>query len=126
MAAITWQGDESTNWETGGNWSGGSKPTAADDVTFDNTASGSCVLNAASVCQSITITNTYADSFDTNGQTLTVSGSASLDSDGTGDLVIDALVTLDADGDFSIGAWNSVDCTSGSLDLQGKIGRAHV
>jgi fibronectin-binding autotransporter adhesin len=36
--AVDWQGSASTDWSDAGNWSAGSVPTAADDVTIDWTA----------------------------------------------------------------------------------------
>jgi hypothetical protein len=32
-AVVTWQGDESANWGTGGNWSSGSVPSTGDIAT---------------------------------------------------------------------------------------------
>lgn len=39
MATVTWTGGAADgNWQTGGNWSGGAAPSAADDVIINSTA----------------------------------------------------------------------------------------
>lgn len=50
-ATVTWQGDESATWATGGNWDTGSAPTAADDAVL--TGSAACTIAANAVCRSL-------------------------------------------------------------------------
>ncbi|KKT19741.1 MAG: hypothetical protein UW03_C0014G0003 [Candidatus Peregrinibacteria bacterium GW2011_GWA2_43_8] len=54
-AVVTWQGDESVNWGTGGNWSTGSVPGTADIATFDGTGNTPCTINTAANVRGIDI-----------------------------------------------------------------------
>jgi hypothetical protein len=96
------------NWGTAGDWSttpspvytGGSVPTAADDVIFE-AASANCIVNTSNrVCKSITFatyTNTIQMTFN-----ITVSGNitfgASMNVSGSGILVMNASGTLTSNG----------------------------
>jgi hypothetical protein len=47
-APITWTGGAgNSDWDTAGNWSTATVPGASDDVTFDNTSVGNCIVNTA-------------------------------------------------------------------------------
>lgn len=128
MADRYWVNDAAdNNWSNATNWAissggagGAGVPAATDDVYFD-TGSGAnnCQCTAASVCKSLTADSNYSGNFDLNGQTLTISGSASFNNNGTGNLTIDGALTLDADGSITItNNWNSHTLT-GALDVQG-------
>ncbi len=91
-AALTWTGVISTNWSTAGNWSSGTVPTSADDITIPaNVASGRypVVSTAAANAKTITLaagagtqpsltvsanTLTVAGNFTINAGTVTHSG----------------------------------------------------
>lgn len=48
-----WTGTISTAWETPGNWSCGSIPTAATDVTISNTVGNFPVISSAAICRKL-------------------------------------------------------------------------
>ncbi|AKJ64582.1 PEP-CTERM sorting domain-containing protein [Kiritimatiella glycovorans] len=54
---INWQGDESNDFGTGGNWAGGAVPGPGDELTFDSTASSFTV----DVDSDYTIGDSYND-----------------------------------------------------------------
>jgi len=45
-AVITWEGDESALWSTGGNWAGGVGPGVSDVATFNGTGNTACTIDA--------------------------------------------------------------------------------
>ncbi|TRX36703.1 T9SS sorting signal type C domain-containing protein [Flavobacterium restrictum] len=67
--AGTWIGLTNTDWNTVGNWCGGSIPTASTDVTIGTAANQPIVGASGGLCRNITIIT---------GATLTVSGSNTL------------------------------------------------
>lgn len=62
-ATVTWQGDESAAWETGGNWDTGSAPTSSDDVVL--TTANACTLAASTSIRSLNA-STYTGTFTHN------------------------------------------------------------
>jgi hypothetical protein len=128
VAARFWVGGQAgatTDWSQANNWSttsggagGAGVPTAADAVTFDAGAATdyNCSLTAASVCLSLTSVAAYVNTFSTNGQTLTISGSCTFDH--AGPLTINSTVSLIVAGTFHIGTNITTFTGGGSLDLQ--------
>ena len=81
MASRYWVSAVSSNWNNTANWStssggsgGASVPGASDDVFFDGSGLGDCVIDAAVNVQSIYNDDTYTGHFDnaTNNQSITV------------------------------------------------------
>jgi hypothetical protein len=95
MATVTWTGGAGdNNWNTGGNWSGGSAPSATDDVIF-NTGASSVTTGPSSALAyaTVTVTPGYSGSWGTAANTLlfgnitgsvTIAGSGSSYKFGTG------------------------------------------
>lgn len=117
MAAITWVGGTSTDWNTDSNWSGGVKPTATDDVTFDNSSAVNCTLSANGFCKTLSVT-TYAKTLNINGHILDVAGAITF-TNTTGQVLNDGGGTLrqSADGDCTMAPKTLT--STGTLDLQG-------
>jgi len=107
--AISWNGSVSSNWQTSGNWDGGSIPLASNDVTIPNGMPNYPVINngigTVAVCNDITIENSASVTIDPNGY-MTVSGSITNNAGNSG-LVINS----DATGTGSL-----IHNTSGGVD----------
>ncbi len=72
----TWDGSESSDWNTPGNWSSNAVPTSADDILIPNSVSNYPTLTAAGACNNITMqsgASLLGNAF------LTVSGAATVD-----------------------------------------------
>ncbi len=64
-----WEGDVSTAWEDGNNWSGGSVPSGLDDITITTVNPNEPTISSAAECNALALAN---------GRTLTVSAGNSL------------------------------------------------
>lgn len=64
-----WEGDVSTAWENGNNWSGGVTPSALDDINIINANPYEPTISSAAQCNALALAN---------GRTLTVSAGNSL------------------------------------------------
>ncbi|HEX8507117.1 MAG TPA: DUF4394 domain-containing protein, partial [Hymenobacter sp.] len=89
--AFTWTGAVSTEWNNGGNWSTGTVPTAADNVTIPDVANDPVVSSAQPV-NAVTLTSGATLTL-ANGGILTTAGSftnngGSVAGNGTGTLVL--------------------------------------
>lgn len=114
--------DNASNWSTlSGELGGAGVPTSSNDVYFDDQYSnaGTPTLSAGSVAKTITFNATADQGFDQNGQTLDVSGTCAFA--GSGTVTLDAALTLDADGDFTMasGPTYTISDSTCDLDLQG-------
>ncbi len=105
-------------WNTAGNWSQGTIPTATDGhvTTFDAT-SPNCTMGAARSCNNIDFTG-YTNTLTMSSFTLTVAGNVTLDTgmgiSGTGVMVISATSTITSNGK----AWpNSMNWTGASQTI---------
>ncbi|MCD6555650.1 MAG: T9SS type A sorting domain-containing protein, partial [Bacteroidales bacterium] len=64
-----WEGNVSTAWENGDNWSGGSVPSGLDDITITTANPNEPTVSSAAECNALALAN---------GRTLTVSAGNSL------------------------------------------------
>lgn len=115
MAAIKWLNAVSGDWATGGLWSSGSAPTAADDVTIDRRAAlqhrYTIQVTGAQAAHSVTLAAGPA--------TLIVNGALSV----AGSFVLNA-GRLDLEGTLSVGGTLSLN--GGRFDLNGTLADATV
>ena len=99
-----WVSAASSNWNNTANWSatsggtgGVSVPGSADDVTFDNTNAGNCVIDAAVSVTSITVSG-YTGTISQGANTIAVSSAASFGSGtftgGSANITIAGIFTL--------------------------------
>ncbi len=80
LGAITWQGNSSTDWNTGSNWSSGSVPTSSVSVIIPNTTNKPVIgSNESYTIEKLTINAGGALTINT-GATLSVSGDVLLKS----------------------------------------------
>jgi hypothetical protein len=122
MAAVSWKNNSSGNWSVTGNWSSGSLPTSADDVTI-GFGSSSNTFTATEDVASVTIKSltidgdtlgtSHAVTLALVGNTLTVSGAVTL----TNDRGI-----ISGKGTFSVGGaitgnGGTITGTGGVLDI---------
>lgn len=118
-ASVSWVGG-SGDWETGSNWSGGSEPGPADDVTID--ANVTVTINASTTINKLTLGNASGTTtptliFDYDGIS---SGALIIDDD---DLIIYSGATVthtDASGGTINGRIN-FDVQSGNTTISGTI-----
>jgi hypothetical protein len=73
---LTWDGSESNDWNTAGNWSSNTVPFSTDDVLIPNTVSNYPTLGAAGACNNITM---QSGASLLGNAYLTVSGTAAVD-----------------------------------------------
>ena len=86
-SAITWDGSESANWDTGDNWSTSVVPIAEDNVTIPDVATNDPIISSAdAVCNHLTISWGALVTINA-GYSLSVDG-ALINNAGTGGLVI--------------------------------------
>jgi hypothetical protein len=82
MAAnITWEGDDSADWNTGTNWAGDAKPGGSDVAVFDGaTASTNCLLDSDESIAGISVEADYEGTIDLGDttQTLTIGSSGAV------------------------------------------------
>jgi hypothetical protein len=72
----TWDGSESSDWITSGNWSSDVVPTSADDILIPNTVTNYPTLYSAGACNNITM---QSGASLLGNAYLTVSGAATVD-----------------------------------------------
>jgi outer membrane autotransporter protein len=87
----TWKNGPDSQWDTGGNWSLGLKPTAADDAIFPNVVpiTGSVIaLGGGEVANTLTFHNNYSLVF--GSLTLTT---GTITADSTGSAIIGTMLT---------------------------------
>lgn len=87
-----WTGALSSDWFDCRNWDDFRVPTAATNVTINQTASDECIIeDAAAVCNSLTLNSTNSTvnnlTLQTNG-TLTVNNAVSITNSGSGDVAL--------------------------------------
>lgn len=123
MATIKWDGATSDDAELAANWQGGTKPTAADDVVCDNTASGPIRLTANVSWLTLTTAANWPYNFTLNGYTCQCAGAISLDGTAavTMSLATPGKFVITGDADFISPGVGGVGTWSGNpdLDLQG-------
>lgn len=100
-ADITWDGSESTDWNTGENWDGGSVPGSSDNVIIPNVTNDPAVTG----------TRTCYDLNLATGAVLTVSGSGDLTV--RGNLTNQGTVTVSA----TLGVSGSMNVQGGTLTI---------
>ncbi|HAU40220.1 MAG: S-layer-like protein domain-containing protein [Candidatus Peregrinibacteria bacterium GW2011_GWF2_43_17] len=110
-AVVTWQGDESVNWGTGGNWSTGSVPGTADIATFDGTGNTPCTINTAANVRGIDINTGYTNTI-TQAATLTVGISNYDQADG---IFSGSTQDIDINGSFTLNSGATFISTSGNI-----------
>jgi hypothetical protein len=117
-------------WNTAGNWSLGTVPTASDGhvATFDAT-SPDCTLGAARSCNNIDFTG-YTNTLTMSTSTLTVAGNVTLDTgliiSGTGQMTINATSTITSNGyqwpnDMAFVFSSTTKTISGDLVILGAL-----
>ena len=78
-----WDGSESSDWNTGANWTPEGVPSSAENVTIPAATPNSCVLNATGAqCNNLLIASGATLTMQT-GSTLTVSGDLTIQNSGT-------------------------------------------
>ena len=108
MAARFWVNGGDANWNNTNNWSttsggagGSAVPLATDDVTFDVNGNSGCIINAAAVALTLTVTSGYTSTI-TFTYSLTVSGNVTLGANmgiaGSGGLSLNATANLTSNG----------------------------
>jgi hypothetical protein len=115
QTSYTWNGTVSTAWNTPGNWSPNGVPGGADNVTIV-TGSNTCILNASSPINNLTLTS---GTLDLGSATLTVGGSTATFSSGTvqnGTLTITAATTTTFNGAVTINC--PINITSSTVTLR--------
>ena len=90
VTSVTWDGSESTAWNTAGNWSGNAVPTSSDDVTIPDVTNDPEVNITNAVCNNMTISSGAVLTIPA-GKALTVSGT--LTNNSTGGVVIQSDAT---------------------------------
>lgn len=74
MANIVWEGDDTTDWNTGSNWVGGTKPGASDVAVFDGAVSSlDCLLDSDESILGISVEADYEGTIDLGDTTQTLS-----------------------------------------------------
>lgn len=101
-AESTWNGG-TTNWSTGANWSNG-VPSTGTSAVFNTSVTSQPTLTGASVAQGIWVTGTSNFGLTTisGGNTLTITGNATLDN------IANAGILLDGAGNNSLTIDNTV------------------
>jgi hypothetical protein len=115
QTSYTWTGSISTSWNTAGNWAPAGIPGAIDNVTIV-TGSNTCVLNATSSINNITITS---GTLDLGGFTLNTTGPTALFSTGTvqnGTMNITGATTTTFNGPVTMNC--PVNITSATVTLK--------
>lgn len=123
LAQVSWTGGTSSDWTTGGNWSGGTVPGSGDAVTVNSGTPNAPLLNGGTAT---------VGSLSGNG-TISLGGSAELTVDGTaggslfsGTIVGTGYFTVDSDAALVLtGRGSDVDlltvcsCSTGELEIRG-------
>lgn len=111
-----WDAATTTNWSaTSGGAGGASVPGTSDDVFFNaSSGGGTCTVTATQSVLSINI-NGYTGTLDTNGQTITTSGTFNLGSGGTRALTLGAS-TLNVDT-WTVGSSSGLTFTKGTSTI---------
>jgi len=124
-----WIGTTSTDWENTNNWSsssggagGAGKPTASEDVIFDNNSNANdCIATAAMVCGNITMTTGWAKVFDMAGFAITSTSFLILDGTTGSGFTQNGLITILLDGSLTINAGiATLTLTNADLDIKGN------
>ena len=118
MAATTWISTGSTSWNTGANWSLGTVPTSADDVTFNATSVINCTCDVAISCASINVTSGYSGTL--NFGSGSYNHSIALDTVFAGTGTVDrGNATLTVGGNYNISSQGTFTNSSGVTILTG-------
>jgi hypothetical protein len=104
-ASVSWVNLNGGAWETASNWSTGSLPGAADDVTIGTLNAGVTITHASDVTSLHSLTST-----DTNALTLSLTG---------GSLALGAASTLSASTALNLS--NASVALAGDLTLNGQF-----
>jgi Secretion system C-terminal sorting domain len=118
QTSYTWTGSVSTSWNTAGNWAPAGIPGSIDNVTIV-TGSNTCVLNASTPVNNITVTS---GTLDLGGFTLSVSGPTVVFSTGTvqnGTVNITGATNTTFNGPLTMNC--PVNITSASVTLKNTI-----
>ncbi|HTT78335.1 MAG TPA: hypothetical protein VMF86_01520, partial [Stellaceae bacterium] len=132
MATITWI-DDTGNWNTGADWSGGAVPGASDDATISNSGNYTISITTAIDVNSITIADTGATLFiAASGDTATVaaglsnSGTLDVDTSGDGGSTLSIGGTLSNTGVLQIGNGNLTAPTTVAAADVSNTGRIDI
>ena len=112
-SSITWTGSSSTDWNTSGNWSGGSVPSAGDDVTIPDVSNDPILGSSTDVCADLTIQSGAVLTSNNGSYKLTAS---SIDLQSGGEIDIDN-GEIECTGAFSHSG--VPDMSGGTLDING-------
>ena len=112
-SSITWTGSSSTDWNTAANWSGGSVPSAGDDVTIPDVSNNPILGSSTDVCADLTIQSGAVLTSNNGSYKLTAS---SIDLQSGGEIDIDN-GEIECTGAFSHSG--VLDMSGGTLDING-------
>ncbi len=99
-ANIVWEGDDSSAWTLGSNWTGGSKPGSADIAHFDGVLDNNCVLDGdAEYVSGIQVDVGYTGTIDFTDLYMTIGSDGLVVDGGTIDLGTSVITLTDGPWD---------------------------
>lgn len=119
MAAKTWSAAANGNWNVDGNWSGGTKPVAGDDITFDATSTKNCTCDTVPSIGSLVMTTGYTGTFSLGTIALTCTGNMTFASNATIDGSGACSITLTGASSVFTVAGSTVTMTGCALRFDG-------
>jgi len=110
--AQTWLGTVNTDWNTPGNWQGGTVPASNTTATFDGTGVNNCVITGAIAAGGINMATGYTG-------TISISAGSSITLGGSG-FVQAAGIFNCGSGAFTVGNTSNFNCTGGTFIASGN------